>query len=437
MTRLTGDLQRRQIRARYARTNGNFLVNEPDGFPSGQDPVTVWWMGDDSPYIAPAGAGAGLSAVTRSTSLICNTITALPWRLLSGGTDPRTSIMELPASRWLNDPQLHRPDSRFGAPSISAAVRAPRAAFWAQFMRSALLRGMGYLIFEADVLGSPIAGTLRILNPDMVSPQWVDGFMYRRIGTEQTSGGGFVETDPDGMFTLGARTYRLVELLNPTGWVDEFGMTKGALEMHAAELGLAVQAVSYGTGSYRSGVPAGYLKTSVPNFSKDQADRLRARWLEHHGGDRRSIAVLNATTEFVPIQMSPLDMALIESRKMSLIDIANAFGVPAYMLGGSDGGSNTYSNAESRNRDFLSYSLLPWANAVEDVLTSLVPQGQYIEVAFDGLLKPDTATRFAAYSTALRDGWMTVDEVRMVESLPPLPAGSVEVEVRADEQPAE
>jgi HK97 family phage portal protein len=292
--------------------------------------------------------------------------------------------------------------------------------FWAQFMRSALLKGMGYLIFEEDVLGAPIAGTLRLLNPDMVSPQWADGYIYRRIGNEQIQGGGYVETDFDGHFTLGGRTYRLIELLNPTGWVDEYGMTKGVLEMHATELGLANQAISYGTGSFRSGVPAGYLKTSVPNFNKEQADKLRARWLEHHGGDRRSIAVLNATTDFVPIQMSPLDMALIESRKMSLIDIANAFGVPAYMLGGSDGGSNTYSNAESRNRDFLSYSLLPWANALEDALSSLVPQAHYFEVAFNGLLKPDTATRYAAYSTALQDGWLTVDEVRLLESLPPM-----------------
>ena len=417
MTRLSGDIQRR---ARYARTNGNFLVNSPDGFPSGQDPVTVWWMGDDTPFVAPLNAGAGLSAVTRATSLITG-ISGLPWRNVSGGVDARTSFQELPPPRWLNDPQLARPDSRFGFPSIPAATRLPRAAFWGQWIRSALLRGVGYLMFEEDAAGAPVPGTMRLLNPDLVAPQWdADlGYVFRRIGSEHM-GGGYVDTDFDGRMILGQRVYRLVGLLNPTSWVDEYGLAMGVLEVHAVELGLAVQAVSYGTGAYRSGVPAGYLKTSIPNFNKEQADRLRARWLEHHGGDRRSIAVLNATTEFVPIQMSPLDMALIESRKMSLVDIANMFGVPPYMIGGTDGGSNTYSNAESRNRDFLSYSLLPWANAVEDVLTSLVPAGQFIEVAFDGLLKPDTATRYEANTKAIAAGWKTVDEVRMEESLPPL-----------------
>lgn len=409
----------RQVRARYARTNGNFLVNSPDGFPSGQDPVTLWWVGDDSPIVTPTAPGAGLAAVTRATSLICDTISALPWRYLSGGQDPQTSIMEFPSPRWIQDPQLDRSDARFGPPTIPAAVRLPRAGFWAQWMRSALLRGMGYLIFEEDFGGGPIAGTLRLLNPDAVAPvQSPDGFVHRRIGP---AGGDGIETDFDGRFAVGPRPYRLVELRNPTGWVDEYGLTKGVLEMHAVELGLALQALTYGTGAYRSGVPAGILKTSVPNFNKEQADALRARWMEHHGGDRKSIAVLNATTDFMPLpNASPVDLELINSRKMSLLDIANAFGVPAYMIGGSDGGSNTYSNAESRNRDFLSFSLLPWANAVEDVLSSLVPQGQYLEVAFSGLLKPDTATRYKAYSMALRDGWLSVDEVRLLESLPPM-----------------
>jgi hypothetical protein len=84
---------------------------------------------------------------------------------------------------------------------------------------------------------------------------------------------------------------------------------------------------------------------------------------------------------------------------------------------------NTYSNAESRNRDFLSYSLMPWANAVEDELTSLTPQGQYIEVSFTGLLRADTQTRYQAYSTAIRDGWLKPNEVRLMESLPPLAEG--------------
>ena len=58
--------------------------------------------------------------------------------------------------------------------------------------------------------------------------------------------------------------------------------------MHAAELAQAQAAVSYGRGTLRSGVPAGYLKVSSQAFTKDQADALKAAWMAAHGGDARS-----------------------------------------------------------------------------------------------------------------------------------------------------
>ena len=79
-----------------------------------------------------------------------------------------------------------------------------------------------------------------------------------------------------------------------------------------------------------------------------------------------------------------------------------------------------YTNAESRSLDFRTYTLLPWANAVEDVLSALLPAGQWVNVDFRGLLKADTATRYDSYEVALRNGFLTVAEVRNLENLPPL-----------------
>jgi HK97 family phage portal protein len=404
--------RKQQQRARYARTNTDLLVG--GDIPSGQPPSSIWWMGDDSPLIQTP--GSTLAAVTRCHSIIANTLSAMPWRLLASGVDPVVTTIELPPPRWVNDPMLHRPDSRFGESPTPAALRLARAPFWAQLIRSTIMRGMGYLIFEEGAEGQPLAGTLRVLNPDAVSTIETP-FLHRRIGTEPS---GYLDTDYDGRFVVGGRPYRMVEFRNPLDMVDDHGCTRGVLEMHAAEFGMAQQAVEYGASTFRSGVPSGYLKVQVPNFSADQASALKSKWLEAHGGDRRSIAVLNSTTEFTPLSMSPLDMALIESRRMSLIDISNMFGVPSYMLGGTDGGSNTYSNAESRNADLMRYSLLPWANNIDDVLTGLLPQGQFIEVSFNGLLRADTKTRYEAYSLALKDGWLTPDEVRTLENLTPL-----------------
>lgn len=413
-----------QRRARYARNPqpyNDFLVNSPAGFNSEFAPIsqsTAWWWGSDI-LSRPLPPAESLAAVQRATNLICTTIGSLPTRLLTGGPTVRLSRIEAPPPRWLADPMLHRPDDRFGPSPTSAAVTLTRAKFWSEYVRSALIKGRGCMVFEEDAGTAPVAGTVRLLNPDLVAPQQEDynGAVVRTIGLE---GEPQVETDRTGRFVIGGRVYRLLELLNPLSPVDEYGSAKGVLEMCQSELEQALQQVRYGSGMYRAGVPAGYLKVAIPNFDQARAQGLQKQWLDSHGGDRRSIAVLNSTTDFVPIQMSPVDMALVQSRQMALLDIANAFGVPVYSLGGNDGGSNTYSNAESRNRDFILYSLTPWISALEDVLTSLVPQGQYVQIDTTAWLKADTKTRFAAWHQALDDGWLTIDEIRLLEGLPPM-----------------
>jgi HK97 family phage portal protein len=416
-------LQQQQKRSMYLRSDspGSLRWNAPDGYPSSLAPTPPsWWWGSDI-FTRPLEPATALSAVSRATSLISNTIASLPWRVLTGGSGPETSTATLPAPRWLYDPTLLRPDDRFGTSPLPAAQRYPRSVFWAEWIRSALLHGMGYLIFEQASDGSPVAGTLRVLNPDMVAPHVDDdGAVVRRIGGGGASRAEQVQTTFDGTFVLGSRPYRLLELNSPLSPRDEYGITRGVLATHAAEMGLAARAQRYADGMFSTGVPAGILKSSVPNIKKEQAERLREQWMESHGGDRRSVAVLNSTTDFVPLGLSPVDLALIEMRQMSLLDVANAFGVPVYMLGGNDGGSNTYSNAESRNMDFKQFSLYHWATAVEETLTALLATGVYVAIAFGGLLRPDTKTRYEAYSAAIRDGWLTPDEVRLMESLPPL-----------------
>ncbi len=413
-----------QRRSRFSRVNqpiGSLLVNTYDGFPIDQP---IHWLGSDQYGDLPwgengLGPGAALSAVARAESLICTTLAHLPWRQLTGGPTANTSSMELPPARWVTDPTLLRPDARFyGGSTTVAALRRPASTFWASWIRSALMKGIGYLVFVPAEDGSPTPGTMRILNPDHVQPQVSPtlGIVNRKIGTADV----FVETDSEGNFSIGGIRYRLVELPSPICEPDEFGVPMGVLERHAKELGLASRAVNYAASTFRAGIPAGYLKVNKPNFNAPQAEALKQRWLEAHGGDATSIAVLNADIDFTPLQYSPLDMALIESRRMSLVDIANAFGEPVFLLNGSSGDSNSYSNTETRSIDFKTWTLGSWAVAVEEVLSALLPQQQFIQVDFRGLMKADSKTRYEAYAIAIRSGWLTIPEIRSLENLPEL-----------------
>jgi HK97 family phage portal protein len=125
--------------------------------------------------------------------------------------------------------------------------------------------------------------------------------------------------------------------------------------------------------------------------------------------------------------MNPVDAGLAGAREWGLRDIALAFGVPPYMLG-VPGDSSTYANVESRMIELRTFTLLPWIRRIESVLDSEFPRGTSVKIKSDALLRADTATRYQAYESALRAGWITVDEVRALEDRPPLPASAAVAE---------
>ena len=43
----------------------------------------------------------------------------------------------------------------------------------------------------------------------------------------------------------------------------------------------------------------------------------------------------------------------------------------------------------------------------------------------EGLLRADSAGRAAYYTTALQNGWMSRNDVRRLENLPPIPGGDI------------
>jgi len=381
----------------------DILWNTPDGWE--QDRQWLWWVGDgaEGGYGNPPPDARGLSgasaipAVLRCTSIIADTIAAMPWRVYAGYTQRDTP-------RWLTDPQLARPDGRvfLDDDGVTTAPRFPSSKsaveFWAEWITSALWFGDGFIYFPLgrDKTTKQPKPPFFNLNPTAV--EWRDGAWY----VEDT------ELDPD----------KLIHLRGEPPY-PATGKGEGIVQRFGLDLGLAAAMRSYASGIFNTGVPAGYLKVNAPNVSEPQADTLKARWLKQHGGAKRSIAVLNAATDFVPIALSPVDSQLDTAREWSLRDIALAFGVPAYMLG-VPGDSSTYANVESRMIELRTFTLLPWIRRIESCLDSQFAAGTELKIITDSMLRADTATRFTAYESALRGGWLTVAEIRALEDRPPL-----------------
>jgi hypothetical protein len=400
------------------------LVNDPDGFPSDFPPV--WWMGLDSgggaypigPNGPWASQGPALPVVTRATALITGPLTAAPFRVLELGFGGQPTYRP----RWVTDPMLLRPDSRYAGDVYPEVVKLGRSVFFSSWIRDAIWWGTGAFLTQMDESGGPLAGTLRNVSAQMLSTERDEkGALHWVLGGDGSDDRAVF--DRDGYLTLGAVTYRLVTLRNPHSPVDAEGHSMGVFEANPGAFRLAAQVDTYASGTFRSGIPAGYLKVdqTMNSMTQEQADQLKTRWMASHGGDRRSIAVLNAFTSFVPLNLSPVDAALGEVKRLNIADVAFAFALDPNTLGAGLQNSATYNTLKETWLNHRDFGLAPWQAAVEDTLTALMPGTQGVKVNLDGFVNPPAKERFDGYKVAIDSGVLTANECRELEGLAPLP----------------
>ena len=313
-----------------------------------------------------------LPVTTRATNLIVGPLTAQAYQLQDAATG-----QTLPTPRWLADPMLLRPDARLvdGLAAFPHSRRLTRSGFFREVLRSCIWYGIGAFVFNPSVTGEPVAGTMRHVHPGALSTN-AEGNWKLGTGTE------VVEFDREGSAFFGpAETeYRICVMRNPLSPVAEDGSVLGVFGLSPAAFELASSIDSYTSGTFRSGVPAGYLRSNTPGMNQTQADDLKAKWMAAHGGDRRSIAVLNATTEFHPISYSPVDAEAVAIMRMSIGQVAMAFGLPPEVLGVSLSNSSTYVNVSDTWDRLRAFGLSSWISELEDALSALVPLSQVVQV---------------------------------------------------------
>lgn len=194
-------------------------------------------------------------------------------------------------------------------------------------------------------------------------------------------------------------------------------------------LGLGMTMAEYaGRFFANSAYPGGIIRVQK-ELSPAAAQRLKESWDRFHRGMRNSfrVAVLEEGADFQTVSVSPQDSQFVEQRRLSTTEIARIFRVPPWMIAADAGSSMTYSNVEQQMIQFAEYSLRPWLVTIEQALAAdrdIFPDDGSIfpEFLMDALLRADTATRSQAYSAA-HGRWMTTNEIRRRENLPPIEGG--------------
>lgn len=189
------------------------------------------------------------------------------------------------------------------------------------------------------------------------------------------------------------------------------------VKVAARSLGLAMATEENAASFFgNASTPSGVL--SLPgHLSEDAKAETRKEWFKAHGGATRkhNIAILDQGVEFKPLGVPPEDAQLIETRKLSVTEIARWLRVPPHKLMDLD--RATFSNIEEQSIAFVAESLLPWIRRLEAEanikLFGVASQGRlFTKLNIKGLLR-GKATEQAQFLTAMMDrGVYSVNEAR-------------------------
>lgn len=190
----------------------------------------------------------------------------------------------------------------------------------------------------------------------------------------------------------------------------------------AASIGVGLNATTYGATWFENGgIPPGTFKNTAKTLDPDHAESISDRLMARIRRGRP--LVYGSDWDFTALQVNPEEAQFLGTIQANATQIASIFGIPPEWVGGQSGGSLTYNSPEQNGLQFLKMALRPWLVLIETELSKLLPERQYVQFNVDAVVRADLATRYTAYQTGLEGGWLTVNEVRALEDLPPLPGG--------------
>ncbi len=205
------------------------------------------------------------------------------------------------------------------------------------------------------------------------------------------------------------------------------GLSPISYAAQAIALGVAYE--KYGVNFYKNAaLPSGVFEHPT-ELSQEAFERLREGVKANYTGLRNSGVpmILEGGMKWSQITINPVDAQLLESKYFQIEDICRIYRVPQHLVNKLD--RSTYSNIEHMSLEFVMYTMLPIFKRFEDNINAqlLTPEqrkkGYYVEFKIDGLLRGDAKSRAEAYGMGRQWGWLSVNDIRRLENMPPIPNG--------------
>ncbi len=189
-------------------------------------------------------------------------------------------------------------------------------------------------------------------------------------------------------------------------------------------VGLSLATEEYGAKFFGNGArPGGVLEH--PGILKDP-EKLRESWNKVYQGTRNShkVAVLEEGMKYHTIGIAPEDAQFLETRKYQVNEICRIFRVPPHLVGDLE--RATFSNIEHQSIEFVQHTIRPWLVRWEQAISrSLLDEKErllyFAKFNVDGLMRGDYKSRMEGYAVGRQNGWLSANDIRGLEDLPPIP----------------
>lgn len=276
-----------------------------------------------------------------------------------------------------------------------------RIQFIVCWLVSKLLHGNAYVLKQRDLRG--IVTALYVLDPQRVTPLMTDsGDVYYTLNADRASG---LETQ----ITVPAR--EIIHDRMVTLWHPLVGISPLYACALSATMGNRIQANS--TRFFQNmSRPSGIL--TAPNKIDDETAReYKARWNENYGGANvGQIAVLGSGLKYEGITSIPPEQAqLIEQLKWTVDDVARAFGMPLFKIGGPVPAGSTI---DALNTIYYTDCLQALIESLELCLDEglELPTTYHTEFDLDGLLRMDQVAQITMLAESVKGAIRAPNEAR-------------------------
>lgn len=275
-------------------------------------------------------------------------------------------------------------------------------------MFCALLYGNAYAEVERDGGGRPV--NLWPMHPNAVKVQR-EGRRLR-----------YLVRDDQGEISLNPE-----DVLHVPGLQDGTGVGYSLLQVARETLGYSIAVSRFGSAWFGNAARMSGALSTPGQLSDVARENLRRSWQQLHSGPENagSVAVLEEGLTWQSFQATNDQSQFMEVTTFLVGEVARLLNISPAKLQDL-AGTSQYGTLETLATDFVQTTLRPWLVKFEAEynrkLLALEERGTiYVEHLVDSLLRADTTSRFQTYAVAIQNKWMTVDEVRQRENLPPLP----------------